>query len=380
MDIRVDRYRGGMARDVVVMGATVAGLTAARRLASEGFGVTVLDPNPDGASVGIGHGVAACAHASTVANMASAYGDKSAHEHVRRNLSGMSEIRRVLAAGGVDHLQLPLHDHSLGVSLARELRSVARLITEAGARVEVVEVNEDHRAGAWLTSEALAIDPAGYGAALASQAATAGAVIRYDTTVTHLQRRDGVSLVSHRDNAAWARDLQVTRAVAVLDTLGISPWGRIARVAKLQWVPVLRCRTDESVEAVSLLAGPPVWMVRPVGDETMLLGVKTSPEAFDDASAELQRWAEATMGATDVSMSRLVIDPSDHGRPAVGASAIPGGFYARGNGRGELMNGTASGCWLASLLVGSEERDVALPLSSRIRAQARSLQHKLGGR
>ncbi len=370
----------GMARDVVVIGATVAGLTAARRLASEGFGVTVLDPNPQGASVGIGHGVAACAHASTVANMASAYGHESAHEHVRRNLSGMSEIRRVLAAGAVAHTTLPLHDHSLGVALARELRDVAALITAAGARVEVREVSEDHRAGAWLTSEALAIDPAVYGAALASQAATAGAVIRYDTTVTHLKRRDGMSVVSHRDNVAWSRELEVTRAVAVLDTLGISPWGRIARVARAQWVPVLRCRTKETVENVSLLAGPPVWMVRPDGDETMLLGVKTSPESFDEAATELLRWAEATLGATDLCLSRLIIDPSDHGRPAVGASAIPGGFYSRANGRGELMNGTASGCWLASLLVGSAERDVALPLSSRMRAQARSLQHKLGRR
>ena len=35
----------------------------------------------------------------------------------------------------------------------------------------------------------------------------------------------------------------------------------------------------------------------------------------------------------------MAIDASDHGRPVVGASAIPGGYYARGNGRGELMNG-----------------------------------------
>ncbi len=367
-----------MARDVVVIGATVAGLTAARRLASEGFSVTVLDPNPEGASASVGHGVAACAHASTVATMAGAYGDESAHEHVRRNLSGMSEIRRVLAAGGVEHLVLPLHDHSLGVSLARELRNVAKLMTEAGADVDVVEVNEAHRAGAWLTSEALAVNPAVYGAALASQAATAGAVIRYDATVTHLQRRDGMSVVAHRDNAAWARELEVTRAVAVLDTMGITPWGRTARVGRPQWVPVLRCRTEETVQAVSLLAGPPVWMVRPDGDETLLLGVKTSPASFGGAATELLRWAEATLGASDMQASRLVIDPSDHGRPAVGASAIPGGYYARGNGRGELMNGTASGCWLASLLLGTVRRDVALPVSSRMRAQVRSLGSKLG--
>ncbi|MDO5735671.1 MAG: FAD-dependent oxidoreductase [Propionibacteriaceae bacterium] len=366
-----------MARDVVVIGATVAGLTAARRLASEGFDVTVLDPSPEGVSVGIGHGVAACAHASTVANMASAYGVSSAHEHVRRNLAGMAEIRRVLAAGGVEHHTVRLQDHSLGVALARELRDVATLITDSGAQVEVREISADHRVGAWLSSEAIALDPASYGAALASQALTAGAVLRYDTTVTHLQRRDGVSLVSHRDNVAWARDLDITRGTAVVDTLGISPWGRIAQVAPSEWVPVLRCRTENPVTAVTLLAGPPVWMIRPDGDEAIILGVKNSPETYPGAAAELKRWAVATLGAHDITETRMVIDPSDHGRPAVGASAIPGGFYARGNGRGELMNGTASGAWLASLLIGSERRDVALPLSARIRAQARSLGHRM---
>lgn len=366
-----------MARDVVVIGATVAGLTAARRLASEGFDVTVLDPNPEGASVSIGHGVAACAHASTVSNMASAYGEESAREHVRRNLAGMSEIRRVLAAGGVAHQTIPLQDHSLGVALARELRHVAELIVSAGASVERREVSTGHMAGAWLESEAIALDPVLYGAALASQAATAGAVLRYDVTVTHFQRRDGLSLVSHRHNVAWSRNLEVTRAVAVLDTLGISPWGRIARVGPAQWVPVVRCRTERTLETVTLLAGPPVWMMRPDGDETMLLGAKMSMESFDAASAELARWAESALGATNLRIARLVIDPSDHGRPAVGASAIPGGFYARGNGRGELMNGTASGCWMASLLLGSERRAVALPLSSRMRAQVRSLGQRI---
>ena len=81
-----------MAWDVVVLGATIAGLTAARRLAADGFAVTVLDPNPELVSASIGHGVAASAHASTVAKMAAAFGDSAAHEHVRRNLVGLEEI------------------------------------------------------------------------------------------------------------------------------------------------------------------------------------------------------------------------------------------------------------------------------------------------
>ena len=71
-----------------------------------------------------------------------------------------------------------------------------------------------------------------------------------------------------------------------------------------------------------------------------------------EAAAALMNWAATEFGARDVTPGQLIIDPSDHGRPVVGASAIPGGFYTRGNGRGELMNGTASGCYLAALLLG----------------------------
>ena len=48
-----------MVLDVVVIGASVAGLTAARRLATEGFSVVVLDPNGEYVTAAIGHGVAA---------------------------------------------------------------------------------------------------------------------------------------------------------------------------------------------------------------------------------------------------------------------------------------------------------------------------------
>ena len=67
-----------MAHDVLVLGATVAGLTVARRLAHRGYDVVVLDPNREAESAAVGHGVAAVGHASTIANMAHAYGIEAA--------------------------------------------------------------------------------------------------------------------------------------------------------------------------------------------------------------------------------------------------------------------------------------------------------------
>ena len=210
--------------DVVVIGASVAGLTAARRLAAEGFSVAVLDPNREHLTAAIGHGVAACAHASTVANMAGAYGDEAAREHVRRNLAGLEEIRGVAAAGAVELVETELHDHSLGVALDRELGRVMELVRGGGAELSLLKAGASTRAAAGLRSLALLIDPAEYAAALEEQAGSAGAELFHDVTVTRIKRLDGATQVAFRRNLAWSRDLEVLTAHAVVVTLAVSPW------------------------------------------------------------------------------------------------------------------------------------------------------------
>lgn len=365
-----------MVHDLLVLGATVAGLTAARRLASEGFDVVVLDPNPEGASAAIGHGIAASAHGSTVATMAAAYGDEAAREHVRRNLAGLEEVRGVLATGAVDHSRLTLFDQSPGTALARELVPLAELLQSAGADVELVEPGT-RSGGAALVTEAMVMDPADYAAALLQQVRNAGVRMHHDVTVARLWRGDGTSVAAYRDNLAWARELQTVSAIAVIDTLGISPWGRVAAMGPSQLVPVVAFEPPEPLDAVVLRAGPPVWLTRPTSDGAVAYGPKHTRATIDAAIADLQRWVEGS-GGTVTGATSLVIDPSDHGRPVAGASAIPGGFYARGNGRGELMNGTASGCYLASVLLGyvAGAHEVALPWTSRWRAQARALRRR----
>ncbi len=358
-----------MVLDVVVIGASVAGLTAARRLAAEGFSVAVLDPNQAHATAAIGHGVAACAHASTVANMAGAYGDEAAREHVRRNLAGLEEIRGVAAAGALKLTEVELHDHSLGVALDRELNRVLKLIGDGGAEISLLPAEASTRATAGLRSPALLVDPAEYAAILDEQAEAAGARIIHDVTVTRIKRLDGATQVAFRRNLAWSRDLEVLTAHAVVDTLAVSPWGSVAGVGQPQYVPTLRLRGIEVPGEATLLAGPPTWLIRPIGDEVLLLGPKCSRIQVSEAAVALMNWAATEFGARDATPGQLIIDPSDHGRPVVGASAIPGGFYTRGNGRGELMNGTASGCYLAALLLGVDAaRGVSLPWASKVRA------------
>ena len=349
-----------MPHDTLVLGATVAGLTVARRLASKGYDVVVLDPNPEGRSAAIGHGIAAVGHASTIAAMAHAYGLAAAREHVERNLAGIREIRR----NAPDAETLPLRDRSLPGGDEEETRRVVGLLREAGAKADLLVAPD----GASILTEALTVDPTAYALSLRAAAVAAGAKVVQSVTVTHIARREGVTKVIFRDNRAWVREPGATSGVSVVDTLGISPWGRAARVGPAQWVPVVRGLPKRPRREVSLEATSTAWLIRPIGDEALILGQKSSLSRIDRAVEELRDWAVATLGLTGVEMGKLAIDPSDHGRPIVGASAIPGGFYARGNGRGELMNGTASGWSLYRLLADARRSGNALPPLSQLRA------------
>lgn len=361
-----------MVHDVAVLGATVAGLTLARRLASEGYDVVVLDPGGPATSAGVGHGVAVVGHARTVARLAAAYGEQAAVEYVRRNLVALDEIRRVTAAGDVTAQSLPVHDHSQGVALDRELEPVRARLLEAGAEVRVLRRDERALTTPGLLLESAAVPPAAYARALQSQAITAGTQVLHDVTVTHLTRRQGTTRVWYRPNLAWVRDLEFLSAQAVVDTLGVSPWGTGAAVSSVQTVPVVRFTPPEPLTRVTLLAGPPVAMVCPWGEEGVALGPVSSPGLAPRAQRDLSGWVERQLGAREATSSVMEVDPSDHGRPVVGASAIPGGFYARGNGRNELVHGTASACYLAGVLAGLDApaRSVALPLATRVRARA----------
>ena len=350
-----------MAHDVLILGATVAGLTAARRLARVGYDVVVLDPNSAGVSAAIGHGVAAVGHASTIANMAHAYGLDAAQEHIRRNIAGMREIGKVAP----DAVSLPLRDRSLPGGDEEENRSIVRLLRDAGADAQLL-VTPD---GPIIISQALTVDPSHYAVALRDAAISAGAQVVDDVTVTHMVRRDGLTKVRFRDNRAWVREPSATSGVAVIDTLGISPWGRAARVGPVQWVPVIRATATKLRREVGLESRSQAWMVRPLGDDRVLvLGQKVALSRIDHATHQLRDFVESRFSGSNLDVARLAIDPSDHGRPIVGASAIPGGFYARGNGRGELMNGTASGYYLYGLLTDVRSSDNALPPLSQLKA------------
>ena len=355
--------------DVAVLGATVAGLTAARTLARAGFDVVVLDPNLEHASAAIGHGVAAAGHASTVVEMQAAYGEGVAIEHIVRNLRGTDFIRSVLSEADLTGRELGFVDGSMGDAPMAELLAVSHTFGKAGAEIDISQGT--------LNSQAFVVDPLSYAQALRDQAVASGAQVVHGVTVTHLTRKEGATGVAFRSNVAWASDPGAILAVAVVDTIGVSPWGTLAKFASAQWVPTVKARLANPIRHVELRTDREAWLVRPDGDEHLVVGQKCSADTIAGTMAALIEELEAD-GSEVLARGKLAIDPSDHGRPIVGPSGIPGGYFARGNGRGEMMNGTASGLWLAETLIGHRSEGKALPLNRRVRAQARTwlLQHR----
>lgn len=354
-----------MVHDVVILGATIAGLTAAKTLAGVGFDVVVLDPNQGLASAAIGHGVAAAGHADTLARMRSAYGDPIATEHVVRNIRGISFIRSVLATANEPQLELGFVDKTMQLRPQHQSRDIARIFEEAGAEV-------DFRRGLF-TSTCLVLDPHQYADHLRSQAVAAGAKVAHGVTVTRILRRESTMSVAFLNNLAWAREPGKLTGVACLDTLGITPWGRQVRSGKVEWVPTATACLAQPLGWVELRPKEreEAWLVRPDGDRHHIVGRKTGSSGIDAARARLEEELTRS-GAEVISTGKLATDPADEGRPIVGASAIPGGYYARGMGRGELMNGTASGLWLAQTLIGQRPEGRPLPLNRRVRASLKS--------
>lgn len=351
-----------MVHDVVILGATVAGLTAAKTLASAGFDVVVLDPNQELRSAAIGHGVASVGHASTLVRMTAAYGEQVAVEHVARNLRGAHFIRAVLAAADERQLELSFVDKTVVGLASYEIREIVDIFRRAGAEVDL--------RGGIITSKALVVDPDDYAQHLRTQAVDAGAQVAHGVTVTHLDRGDGVLTAAFLNNLAWAREPGQVSAVACLDTLGITPWGSQVRAGRVQWAPTAHARLKDAIGWVELRSEARSWLTRPYLDHHLIVGHKVTADGINQARAELEDELRAA-GAEVLSSGKLAIDPADEGRPIVGPAGIPGGYYARGNGRGELMNGTASGMWLAQTLIG-QQRGRPLPLNRRVRAGIRN--------
>lgn len=347
--------------EVCVIGATVAGLTCAVELARRGVRVQVLDPNPRAVSASIGHGVGTVLQGELLRDVAMGVGVDAVHAHIRAANDALDWAGGIASAHGVPLTHTVVSERCLDGHVAFELRHEAQLLRGAGLRIEFTDTQPLNggvalRPGFELSGQ-LVLDPRGYGEALHEQALIEGIEVTNDVTVVRLTHGGGQHTVYHRHSqVGLPAELLAHRASTVVDTLGVTPWGRHARAGLDDWVsPVIIARLSRPLDRVVALRDTPAKLLRPMGERVLVVG---HPGVAGDAAAageRLDAWVRDQLGGAVMESSVMRFDPFRPGQVTSGASPITGGLWAVGNGFWELTSGTASGQRLARLLLGDED-------------------------
>ena len=355
--------------DAVVIGATISGLTSALTLARRGAKTVVLDPFPDGASASVGHGVATVALGDDLA--VGRTSDETLLRRLGRVLDAQSFIAGLAESHGVPIARMPLVERTLAHDphLAVERRMLVRL----GA--SVTPVPADSVAGldlgpGFMVPDQLVVDPAAYAAALRRAATEAGVTLMHLVTVTRLRRHRVLYAVHYRSQLAWEHSMQVEWAPRVIDTQATSPWGRHVRQGQALSVPVV-LTSGITLDAVLALRDTPARLLRPYRDGVLAVGHPVPPAALETATLGLRQWVSERLGAPASVTSSYGIEPGSLENPSEGASPIPGGFWAGGNGLWELARGTAAGLAIARRLLSDPDAEQRLPAAFRLRALLR---------
>lgn len=364
--------------EVCVIGATVAGLVCAIDLARRGVRVQVLDPNPDAVSASIGHGVATILQGELLRELAMGIGVEAAHDHIRAARNAIAWVQQVANAHEAPITHSTVSERCLDGHIAFELRHEAQLLRGAGVGIEFTDTQPlagglTLRPGFELRDQVV-LDPRSYAEALHAEARDRGVEVTNDVTVVRLTHSGGQHVVYHRRSSlALPAELLAHRSGAVVDTLGVTPWGRHARAGRdAQLAPVVTARMPQTLDRVVALRDSPAKLLRPAGESVLVIGHPMTPAEAGGADERLADWVRGALGGAIIESSVMWFDPFSPGQLTSGASPIAGGFWAVGNGFWELTSGTASGQRLARLLLGDEDAGLTWRdrLSPLVRARA----------
>lgn len=354
--------------DAIVIGATVAGLTCATKLANRGVHVAVLDPAPAPESASVGHGVLTSSLGDDLSRLIDAVGPDEAATRMRLFARAMDYVNSVADCGDVARQPLAVAERTLAPD--GRLDTEARVLRAAGFEVRPATDQPfdgvSVRPGFEVAGQ-LALDPHRYGAALHDRAEQAGVTLLHNVTVTRFRRHQVLHAVHYRSQLAWEHGMLADWASRVIDTQAVSPWGRHARSLDPLVAPVVMAE-GIGLDAVVALRDTPARLVRPWADGVLVVGHPVPPAASETATVGLRHWLTDRLGLRPGAVASFGIEPDEPGEPREGAAVILGGFWAGGNGLWELGFGTISGLALAGRLLGDvpEQR---LPVLSRLRAR-----------
>jgi glycine/D-amino acid oxidase-like deaminating enzyme len=332
------------AKDVVVLGATVAGLTTAIEVARAGASVTVLDPSH---STRFGLGLITVGQGSTLREIELHRGAAAVTTYVDWTRRAADWLRLTLPAHGVaitdhDAYELCVDGH-LAFHLVQEKR-LLRLADEQVDLVDEVPLPLVVRPALHLPYQAT-LDSWTHRTALTGLAASLGVRIVRDVELGRFVRRN-----------EWHVPFRVgdTRhsltAADVVDTIGVSPWRDLVLDLASVVHPIVEAEGDCS--EIHTFVDTPAALVYGSRGFTVVVGHAVSEVRERPAAADLVGWVTSQLKRKVTKVRARYAEVTADRVPVVGAMPLlRGAWVARGFGLYETTSATAAGLQLGEALV-----------------------------
>jgi len=357
-----------IAVDVAVVGAGIAGLSAARMLVGTGASVAVVDAGPVCAGVtGYTTAKVTALHTLIYAKLRKDFGPERTAAYAAANLAALAAIADLVTADGIecDLEAAPAFTYTLDDRQVGAIEQEVDAAQDAGLTASVTtdtELPYPVRA-AIRVGEQAQVHPRKLCLGLADAVVRAGGTVYEHTRALDL---DG-GHVLHTDGGTITADAVIVAThIPFLDAGGY--FGRME--AKRSYAMAARVQ-GERPRGMYISADSPTRSIRSTADGWLILGGEGHKVGHDDDTTEryaaLEAWAAQQFGAEpEHRWSAQDYAPAD-GIPFVGRlPGHDGAFVATGFGKWGMTNGVASAIILTDLVQGRSNPWAAAFDSTRI--------------
>lgn len=330
--------------DVVILGATVAGLTTAIEVARRGGSVTVLDPSP---STRFGLGLITSGQGPTLREIELHRGAAAVTTYVDWTRRASDWLHLTLSGSGATITDHDAYEMCVGGQLAFKLVQEKRLLLQAAEQSDTVEEVPLPFSiqPALRLSDQSSLDSWTHRTALANLASKLGVTVISGVELGRFLRRHGW-VIPYR---VGDEQLHAT-ASQVVDTIGVSPWGELLIDLTTVVHPIVEAEGD--CDEIYTLFDTPAALVYGSRGSTVIIGHAVSEVRERPAAADLVGWVTNQLGRRVTKVRARYAEITADRVPIVGAiPLLRGAWVARGFGLYETTSATAAGLQLAEALI-----------------------------
>lgn len=263
--------------DVVVVGAGIAGVTLAWRLAGTGRRVLLLESRRVGAAVTGGTTAKVTAlHGARYHSLARRHGASAASDYAAAQQAGLREIRELVSAEGVDcDLESrPSLTYATSEQAAETVRREHDAAQEAGLDTELVtETPLPFRVNAAVRlADQAQFHPVRYLDGVVAAAEARGVEVCEHTAATELHERGGLRVTTSTGHTVRASDVAVTTHYPLFDRALLFP-----RVSVKREFALSAAAGEHVVPGMFFGLGPEAPSVRSAGEELVFSGERFRP-------------------------------------------------------------------------------------------------------